>query len=108
MSFKEQLQKDIEKVFFNADEFSEIHTIDGKEVRAIIDNLELIERQAGAKAYTDGIYTSQTLIYIPKVDYGARPPVGKKILLDGKKHYKIVEVVEENGVYSLTLEVAKV
>lgn len=107
MSFKEQLQKDIEKVFFNADEFSEIHTIDGKEVRAIIDNLELLER-AKSSIHTDGIYTSQTLIYIPKVDYGARPPVGKKILLDGKKHYKIVEVVEENGVYSLTLEVSKV
>lgn len=105
MGFKDIIKDDIQKVFFNADEFSETHTIDGREMRAIIDSMELLEREKSKSSqYTDGLYLDQNLIYIPVEDYGPRPRIGKSLLLDGKKQYIITDIQEENGVYSFTLE----
>lgn len=115
--FKDLIKKDISTIFFNADEFSEIHILtDAKttspkryKVRAIIDKLELIERQKGAQSnYTDGLYTNQLLIYVPIEDLPTRPAVGKMIYLDGQKVVYIVkDITEEDGVYSITIEATR-
>ena len=46
-SFKEQLEKDLDSVFFNMDEFAETHMIDGKEVPIVLDNDRIIELSMG-------------------------------------------------------------
>ena len=37
MSFKQQIQKDLDSVFFNLSEFADTHRVEGKEIRAVID-----------------------------------------------------------------------
>lgn len=111
--FKNMIWEDLTSVFFNPDEFSEIHTITTngttRKVRAIIDKDQLINRTGGKSSdYKGGIYLDQILIYVHAEDYGAKPAVGKVITLDGKKIYKIVDVDAQNGLYILTLEVNKV
>lgn len=101
--FKAILQTDVNNTFFNTDEFCEYHTIDGKKMRVHIDDLELAKRDPSGAKDTDSIYKSDILILVPAEDFGARPKVDRELLLDGKYTYNIEKVVEENGVYLLTL-----
>ena len=45
MTFKEQIACDNRRVFMNLDEFSDVHTVNGKEMAVQIDNNELIDRE---------------------------------------------------------------
>ena len=45
MNFKEIIKNDVRQVFMNTDEFSETHTINGKEMPVQIDSNEQIERE---------------------------------------------------------------
>lgn len=108
MTFKEIAAADIDDTFFCDDEFSALHTINGKEMRIVMDENELLERSAhwegGAKQSFDvGLYKAQRLFYVPVADFGPRPKVGKLLLLDGKA-YTVVDCAEESGVYSITIE----
>lgn len=107
--FKDAIQEDIFSVFLNLDEFADMHTIDGEEMRVIIDSNELIERTAkSGETHTDGLYKSHILIYVPVEDYGPKPRLGKLLNLDGKKTYVIVDVADEDGIYSMELEANRV
>jgi hypothetical protein len=101
--FKSMLEKDVNNTFFNPDEFTEYHTIDGRKMRVLIDDLELAKRDPSGAKDTDALYKSDILILVPAEEYGARPKVGRLLLLDNKLNYSIEKVVEENGVYLLTL-----
>lgn len=104
--FKDQLAQDIDNVFLNNEEFSDVHIVDGKEMKVIIDTNELIERQSSATA-GDGIYADHILIYVSVADYGTKPKQGKLLILDNKKTYRIVKCIDEGGIYSLELEANK-
>lgn len=104
MTFKEQLQKDAETIFLNQKEFTEIHMLNGKEVPMIIDSNELMERGKRIQSYEEGIYKKQMLIYIKVEDFGALPVVGNILWLD-QKQYRITDSVNEDGIYSIHLEV---
>lgn len=113
LSFKEQLKADLNKVIFNPLEFSETHAFFDeqkgtvKQVRMIIDSLELIEREQSKKSqYQAGLYNEQTLLYIPTEDLGSKPKIGKIIKVDNKR-YTVTDVAEENGLYSITVEAVK-
>mgnify|MGYP000419366392 CR=1 FL=1 len=49
MSFKDLIKKDVQKIFMNPDEFSEIHNINGKDMPIQIDANEQIEREKRQK-----------------------------------------------------------
>lgn len=104
--FKDQLTRDVENVFLNVDEFSEIHNIDGTDMKVIIDTNELIERQQSATA-GDGIFSDHILIYVSVAEYGTKPKQGKLLVLDSKKTYRIVKCIDEGGIYSMELEANK-
>ena len=107
-TLKDYIQADIEKTFLNENEFCETHNIDGKPMRVIIDSMELIERdKVSGKNHNEGLYKERTLLYIPISDFGNRPAVGRIIMLDGKKIFTIIDVAEENGIYSITVETHK-
>ena len=65
MTFKDIIKRDVQQTFLNVDEFSEIHTVNGKPMAVQIDNNEQIEREKRYSQHMDGIYVKQlSLIHI--------------------------------------------
>lgn len=103
LSFKEAIQRDIDEVFFNVDEFSDTHTIDGVQIPAMVDDMENIEREKKMKSHMDGIYARQILLYVKASAFGVLPAQGRLITLDNRR-YTVVDATDEGGVYTITLE----
>lgn len=103
LTFKQTIQNDIGSVFLNASEFADLHTINGKTMAAMVDDMEHIEREKRMKSNMDGIYTRQILLYVSGEDYGPLPAFGIIVTMDGKK-YTVVDTTDEGGVYTITLE----
>lgn len=103
--FKDMIKNDLNSIFFNQDEFSEIATWNNKQIRIINDKDELLERgKPTASEYTAGIYKNSMLIYTPASDFdNKRPKIGSIITL-GKKIYTVQDVTEENDLYSILLK----
>lgn len=102
-SFKDVLKDDVNNTFMNLDEFADTHIVDGKEIPVIIDENEIIEREKKMKSNMDGVYVKQKLIYVKADDFGALPAIGRAIMLDGKR-YIVIDAIDEQGVYSITME----
>lgn len=102
-AFKEQVEKDITSTFMNLDEFSDVHTINGVEMPCQVDSIEQIEREKRVNQTMDGIFTQQKLIYVNAADFGPLPKQGSLLKLD-KRTYKVMDAIDEDGVYSITIE----
>lgn len=102
-AFKEQIKKDIALTFLNSNEFSDVHVVNGTEMPAQIDSNEQIEREKRVNQTMDGIYTQQKLIYVNAADFGPLPKQGSLLKLD-KRTYKVLDAIDEGGVYSITIE----
>lgn len=109
-AFKDQVAKDNKTVFLNRDEFADEHTINSKKMTVIFDNNEMIDRekryQYKRSLYADGVYLKELLIYVLADEFGPLPAVGRTLTLDGKV-YLISDAIDEDGVYSLSLEANK-
>lgn len=103
MNFKDIIASDVHDAFMNAEEFSEMHMINGVEMPVQVDSNEQIEREKRFKQHMDGIYKNQKLIYVSATDYGPMPKQGTLIKFDGRP-YKVADAISEDGIYSLTLE----
>lgn len=108
MDFKHLAAEDIQNVFFDLDEFGEIHQIDGKPMNVIIDNFEIVERskKQSDKGRIDGIYKKQILLYVSRKDMGLLPAVGRQLQLDNSK-YLVTDAIDEGGIFSVTLGAVK-
>lgn len=106
MSFKELLKQDVQKIFMNPDEFSEIHNVNGKNIPIQIDANEQIEREKRQNQNSSGIYVNQKLIYVSANDYGKLPKQGSRVSIDGFL-YLVTDAIDEGGIYTLTLEVTR-
>lgn len=106
MTFKELIAEDAKKVFLNFDEFGEMHLVDGKEMLVIVDNNEHIERQKRSVSRVEGLHIKELLFYVHKDDFGLLPAVGRICRFD-KKDYIVADAINEDGVYSITLEANK-
>lgn len=102
-TFKEIIQADVKTVFLNKLEFADPHTIDGREMPAIFDDIENIEREKKMKSHMDGIYARQIFLYVAASDFGALPAQGRILKVDGR-NYTVVDAADEHGVYTITLE----
>lgn len=108
-SFKDLVRSDIKDVFLKDEEFSEIHTINGKEISVIIDDNELFDRQKRqneSQNYGD-TYVAEKILYVCADEYGPRPKIGNLLLLDGKKQYTVTNVQDEDGIYGITVKAVK-
>lgn len=106
-SFKDVLKSDIKSVFLNFSEFGEEHKINGETVLIIIDENELTEREKRVRQNMDmELHKKQLLFYIAAEDFGPLPSPGKILELDGKK-YEITDANNEDGIYSISLEVTR-
>lgn len=108
MEFKEQVEADVVDVFLNTEEFARDHIVNGKKITCMVDDNEMLDRQKGKdnKDYRDGTYVKQVMLYVGAVFFGAKPGIGRALKLDGR-NYMVKEVVDEGGVYAITLEVMK-
>ncbi|PKM72844.1 MAG: hypothetical protein CVU91_07400 [Firmicutes bacterium HGW-Firmicutes-16] len=105
MTFKEQATADVAAVFFNTDEFCDIHNVNGTDMTVQIDSNEL-QKQTAGKVYTAeaaGLYKGSWLIYVSSLEYGSLPAIGSIITLDSKKR-RVIDAKNEAGVYSIELE----
>lgn len=103
-SFKDCLAADVGKVFLAPTEFADLHIIDGREMPAMLDENELLERDKGKLGLAvDGTYISRRLLYVAAVDLGPRPACGSYLTVEGRR-YKVANCLEECGIYSIELE----
>jgi hypothetical protein len=103
MSFKDQLKKDIGSVFFNDEEFTDQHEINGKTMDALIDDNKLFESPSGGNAQVLGVFGGQTTLYVKADQYGSVPKRGALIMIDGQR-FTVSGVTVEMGVYQITIE----
>ena len=104
MDFKDCVAGDIHGVFLNRMEFADTHTIDGREMDAVVDDDAQLERDAArGGVHSDGIYRVRRLNYVAKADYGGRPPSGKRLNLDGRE-YRVVQADDAAGMLTIEIE----
>ena len=97
-SFKEQLEKDLDSVFFNMNEFAETHMIDGKEVPIVLDNDRIIELSMGKTVETRGIFTDDILFFVQKKDLDYEPVAGRLHYYFNGEPGLIVQKIEVTGI----------
>lgn len=104
-AFRDRLAADLHATFLNPNEFADEHTIDGRRLVCLLDDNELLERKTVAKEgqHMDGLFLADKLLYLPAAEYGAPPKPGRMMELDGKT-YRVVDVADESGMYSVLLE----
>ena len=82
MSFKEQIQKDLDNVFFNLDEFGELHRIEGVEIAVVIDSDQLNKLK---KCQILGLIEADMLIMGRAVDFPDYLEPGRLLNVDGRE-----------------------
>lgn len=107
-SFKEQMKQDIKSTFMNFDEFGEAHRLNGKNKLVIIDEIELNEREKRTRDEIkgEGLHKKQLLFYIEAEKFGPLPSPGNLLNFDGRD-YIVTDAVNEDGIYSVSLEAKK-
>lgn len=100
--FKEQLEKDMDDIFFNLDEFAEYHNIDGNKIPVVVDNDRIIELSLGKTVETRGIFTDDILFFVLKKYLDYEPCAGQHMEFDGVT-YPISDVKEDFGGYTIIL-----
>lgn len=103
-TFKDMVQEDIKDIFLEPDMFGEKHKLNGIEVMVIVDDSELTEREKKIRDTGMELHNRQLLFYVAAKDFGSLPSPGRELNFDGRE-YKITDAVDEQGIYSISLEV---
>lgn len=103
MNFKEQLEKDLEDVFFNLDEFAEIVNLNGIEIKGIFQPIKYEPFSINKNDSSIlGISNSYSKLYY-KADATAEVFfVSQQITVNGE-YYTVEYVEKEQGMNILTL-----
>jgi hypothetical protein len=88
--------------FINTDEFATKVMIDDDEISVVIDEDALKEFKL--KNGGEGLANCEILFHVAKSDMTFDPKRGQDIMFDGELLY-IANVIEDNGVYTIALEV---
>lgn len=103
MTFKEQLQADLDSVFFNENEFAEEHDFNGDIVPVIMDNDELLKLELRKEVDTDGIFSGKIMFFVQDKLLSFEPFTEQYVTFDGKP-YTVTDVKHDNGVYTVVIE----
>lgn len=80
--FKDMVAADLLGTFLDVDTFGEVYRIEGKEIRIVVDNDELKERQGGQDL---AVAESATLFYARTADLPPRRPAGENLNVNGRE-----------------------
>lgn len=99
MTFKEQMEADLEKVFFNTDEFSDtVHVAYGKQeydIPVVMESHREITRDTYKDDNESSIYIVDAVAHIRRKDLNKVPRKGRPIVMDSVKY--LIAGVEHNG-----------
>ena len=98
MSFKEQIQQDLDAVFLNVDEFAELHRVEGKEIPVVVDNDQLAKLKQGQIL---GLVEADLLLMGKESDFPADMEPGRLLNVDGREL-----IVSNSGTDMELIEVA--
>lgn len=103
MNFKEQLEKDLEDIFFNLDEFGEIINLNGIEIKGIFQPIKYEPFSINKNDSSIlGISNSYSKLYY-KADATAEVFfVSQQIIVNGE-YYTVEYIEKEQGMNILTL-----
>lgn len=82
MSFKDQVQQDLDAVFLNTDEFAEIHRIEGAEITVVVDNDQLNKLKKGQIL---GLVEADMLLMGKAADFPSGMEPGRLLNVDGRE-----------------------
>ena len=82
MSFKEQIQTDLDSVFLNLDEFAEIHRVEGVEIAVVVDNDQLNQLKKGQIL---GLVEADMLLMGKESDFPKNLEPGRLLNVDGRE-----------------------
>ena len=82
MNFKEQIQKDLDAVFFNTDEFAEPHRVEGKKIDVIVDSDKMDELKKGQIL---GLIEADMLLMGKEQDFPRDLEPGRLLNVDGRE-----------------------
>lgn len=103
-TFKDFVKEDL-SVFFNAEEFANLHEIDGENVLAIIVDNDSTDNIAGftrEQAYaTQEVFKVLKTIYVKSAEFYV-PKVDSEITIDGEKYF-VEATGDENGVIRIVV-----
>ena len=106
--FKEQAADDL-GVFLNADEFAEMHTVNGVEVQAVLEGLttKAFVQHGGHRISFEGVDARTVILHLRATDIPQKVAQGNVIELDGEM-YRIADTVDDMGLLTLTLEAGEI
>lgn len=99
-AFKEQFRQDLDQVFFNLDEFAELHTLDGRVMPVVLDS-SLLEQKKAAAGYAGDIHAARLLLFVKASDFGPKPAADTMLKMDSRV-YRVLSASGED-VYEITL-----
>ena len=82
MAFKDMVAADIAATFLNEDFFGEVYRVEGRNIRIVIDNDELKERQGGQDL---AVAESSTLFHASVADLPPRKAPGSNLNINGRE-----------------------
>lgn len=97
-NFKDFVRNDM-KTFVNAEEFADMHNVDGREIHAVIEATD----EENPLAYAEGLSIVRKTAYFDAADLWFVPVQGMKIKIDGVR-YDVQKVSDEMGAYVVSLE----
>lgn len=99
IDFKAAIERDIDRVFINDAEFSDIHDIDGVNVSCVIEK----DMHQGAKDAFEGVFVNAITINVATEALDAIPVEGELLSVDGLL-YLVKSVSKEMGMLVIVAE----
>lgn len=82
MSFKDQIQRDLDTVFLNLDEFAELHRVEGVQIAVVVIKDELDKLKKGQIL---GLVEADMLLMGKKADFPDDLEPGRLLNVDGRE-----------------------
>ena len=82
MSFKDQIQRDLDTVFLNLDEFAELHRVEGVQIAVVVSKDELDKLKKGQIL---GLVEADMLLMGKKADFPDDLEPGRLLNVDGRE-----------------------
>lgn len=103
MDFKELLENDLDKTFFNLSEFAEKIMFDTKEIKGIFSEVKSSDKVfKKGKEKNVGLNLSMKKISVMETELGYIPRSGSQVKVNKLKYY-IEDVESKNGLLSIYL-----
>ncbi len=109
MNFKETIRADVTNVFLNLSEFADWHLLDGRKVRAVVED-DILEDEVTVKFHRQQekqqtrLYNADIVVYVSAAEFG-KPKPGSVMEFDGKQ-YIVLSTSEQDGIYEIDMRKA--